>query len=245
MSRISSVRGKIASALECTDCDACASISRHRRPRRAHSFARKSPTGPAPTISTSVSRRGSDMMALRHWCVARRSVHDGILRCRRRKSSATGHIATDASAPTRQCAGILKVCGCPCARNTPYAGPFDHRRRTIAPAHRQFAASRLLSSTTGRPPWRQRRRASDNVSEDGSADRWSTAYGRRVPSRVSSPPTGDARHDARSGARTDIERDRSAPEDRSDAVDRCGSADRSTTAARQLSSRVTSVRSNS
>src|SRR5713226_2416222 len=55
MSRISSVRGKIASALECTDCDERASKSRHRRPRRAHSLARNNPTGPAPTIKTSVS----------------------------------------------------------------------------------------------------------------------------------------------------------------------------------------------
>ena len=55
MSKISSVRGKIASAFECSDCDACSSISRHRKPRRAHSFARNRPTGPAPTIRMSVS----------------------------------------------------------------------------------------------------------------------------------------------------------------------------------------------
>src|SRR5436309_571158 len=55
MSRISSVRGKMGSALEWTDCDERASTSRHRKPRRAHSFARKRPTGPAPTIKTSVS----------------------------------------------------------------------------------------------------------------------------------------------------------------------------------------------
>ena len=55
MSKISSVRGKIASALECSDCDERASTSRHRNPRRAHSFAKNRPTGPAPTIKTSVS----------------------------------------------------------------------------------------------------------------------------------------------------------------------------------------------
>lgn len=55
MSKISRVRGKIASAFECSDCDGRASMSRHLRPRRAHSLARKRPTGPAPTISTSVS----------------------------------------------------------------------------------------------------------------------------------------------------------------------------------------------
>src|SRR5580765_4756338 len=55
MSKISSVRGKMASALECSDCVERASTSRHRSPRRAHSFARNRPTGPAPTIRTSVS----------------------------------------------------------------------------------------------------------------------------------------------------------------------------------------------
>src|SRR3954466_7269170 len=55
MSRISSVRGKIASALECSDCAAPFSTRRQRSPRRAHSLANRSPTGPAPTINTSVS----------------------------------------------------------------------------------------------------------------------------------------------------------------------------------------------
>ena len=54
ISNISRVRGKIASALECIDCDERSSISFQRIPRRAHSFARNSPTGPAPTIKTSV-----------------------------------------------------------------------------------------------------------------------------------------------------------------------------------------------
>ena len=55
MSNISSVRGKIASALECSDCPERVPTSRHLRLRRAHSVARNSPTGPAPTIRTSVS----------------------------------------------------------------------------------------------------------------------------------------------------------------------------------------------
>ena len=61
MSKISSVRGKIASAFECSDCEARASTSRHLRPRRAHSLARNSPTGPAPTIRTSVSMAAFSM----------------------------------------------------------------------------------------------------------------------------------------------------------------------------------------
>src|SRR5215468_5526173 len=55
ISKISSVRGKMASAFEWIDWDERASMSRQRRPRRAHSCARNSPTGPAPTINTSVS----------------------------------------------------------------------------------------------------------------------------------------------------------------------------------------------
>ena len=54
MSKISNVRGKIASALECSDWPECASTIRHLRSRRAHSFARNRPTGPAPTIRISV-----------------------------------------------------------------------------------------------------------------------------------------------------------------------------------------------
>src|SRR5262249_681756 len=46
---------KIARAFECSDCVDRASTSRQRRPLRAHSFARNKPTGPAPTIKTSVS----------------------------------------------------------------------------------------------------------------------------------------------------------------------------------------------
>src|SRR6516225_3014016 len=38
-----------------TDCVERASMTRHLSPRRAHSFARNKPTGPAPTIRTSVS----------------------------------------------------------------------------------------------------------------------------------------------------------------------------------------------
>ncbi len=55
MSKISSVLGKMASALECSDCPARVSTMRAERPRRAHSFARRRPTGPAPTIRTSKS----------------------------------------------------------------------------------------------------------------------------------------------------------------------------------------------
>src|SRR5215469_9895466 len=54
ISKISRVREKMASAFECSDCDARSSIRRHRTLRRAHSFARNKPTGPAPTISMSV-----------------------------------------------------------------------------------------------------------------------------------------------------------------------------------------------
>jgi hypothetical protein len=50
MSKISIVRGKIASAFECSESAACSSTNLHRSPRRTHSFARNNPTGPAPTI---------------------------------------------------------------------------------------------------------------------------------------------------------------------------------------------------
>src|SRR5262245_61836618 len=69
MSKTSRVRGKIASAFECSDWAARASMSRQRRPRRAHSLARNSPTGPAPTIRTSVSTADDPMacgLALPH-----------------------------------------------------------------------------------------------------------------------------------------------------------------------------------
>ena len=49
------MRGKMASAFEFGDCDACASTIRQVKPRRAHSFARNNPTGPAPTTRTSTS----------------------------------------------------------------------------------------------------------------------------------------------------------------------------------------------
>ena len=218
MSRISSVRGKIASALECTDCDACASISRHRRPRRAHSFARKSPTGPAPTISTSVSRRGSDMM--RSGTGASRVVRFTMASsaadvakaappAHRDRCQRTDHAVLQGYST---CVGVHAREHPVCRSVRP---PTSHHRARLSTVR----GIPLANFNNGAPPWRRRRRASDNVSEDGSADRRSTADGRRVPSRVSSPSAGDSHHDARSGARTDIERDRSAPEDRSR---RCG-----------------------
>ncbi len=55
MARISSMPGKIASALKCFRLGALRLDKRHRSPGRAHSFARTNLTGPAPTIKTSVS----------------------------------------------------------------------------------------------------------------------------------------------------------------------------------------------
>src|SRR5579872_738919 len=67
MSKISSVRGKIAKAFECSDCDERSSISRHCKFLRAHSFARNRPTGPAPTINMPVSVSLSGMSDFLCW----------------------------------------------------------------------------------------------------------------------------------------------------------------------------------
>jgi serine/threonine protein kinase len=54
-SKISRVRGKMASAFECSDCNGRASKSRHLRSRRAHSFARNKPTDPARDFSSLIA----------------------------------------------------------------------------------------------------------------------------------------------------------------------------------------------
>ena len=64
-----------AFASECSDCDEHSSMTRYRRSWRTHSFATNKPTGPAPTIHTSVSiglltllrQKGTGGRAMRSW----------------------------------------------------------------------------------------------------------------------------------------------------------------------------------